>query len=77
MITTIVIISYISSIFLARWFNYLAYKEDSDWGVKNKIWFIPLINVVFCLLMWLTSLYENYSLVNSKSNWFTGKNWEK
>lgn len=77
MITTIVIISYILSVFLARRFNYLAYKNNKDWGIEFKSWFIPIVNVIFCLLIWLISLYEEYSFFDSKSNWFTGKNWKR
>ena len=68
MITAIVIISYILSIFLARWLDYLTYKNDSLWGIQYLMWFIPIVNIFSCFTIYCMSC-------KSKSNWFTGKNW--
>ncbi len=69
MVITLVILAYIASIFISRWFNYLAHKRDKwispEWG----LWFAPGFNLIF------TGLILISILIKTRGNWFTGKNW--
>ncbi len=73
MIALIIILAYIASVFLNRFFTYLAVKNQG----KNLtmtyeywvIWFIPAVGTLFCLIELLLSMKNN------NNNWFSGKNW--
>lgn len=71
--TIIVIISYILSIFLARWFNYLMFITDKDLVPKPIIWFIPFVNIIMTFIFLISALLLEYIKFNW--DWFNGKNW--
>lgn len=67
----LIIVAYVSSVFIARWFNKMSFKIDKYIPIFPFIWLIPLVGMLAYLVMFLKTLLK----VNERSNWFTGKNW--
>ncbi len=60
-------------VILNRHLNKIVYKRG--WMEKApELWFIPGIGT---FVFFLVLLHNNYFNINWKSNWFTGKYWEK
>jgi hypothetical protein len=67
MIITIVIVAYLTNVFLNRWLNKVAYKRNCS-EIESWAWFIPIAFLIAMLII-ISGKTE------IKRNWFTGKNW--
>lgn len=66
MITTIIILAYVASVFFNRWLNKIIYKaKNEEWKIDPKWWFIPVISTVVLI----------GEVLDNRNTWFTGKNW--
>ena len=66
MITTIIILAYVASVFLNRWMNKIIYKaEGAEYLISPKGWFIPVISTIVLF----------GEVLDNRNTWFTGKNW--
>jgi hypothetical protein len=73
MITLILIVSYIITVFLCRWLNILCYKLDNKIVLANWLWLSPGLNIVCIMVLFL--LYIENKVRDSKFwDWFTYKN---
>jgi hypothetical protein len=71
MTITIIILSYVISVFVARWFNKKSYELDGGASIP-LIWFIPVLGVIAFFVIYILVIFK----IDSKHNWFTGKNWK-
>jgi hypothetical protein len=71
MITTLIILSYVLSVFLNRRANKLMYQKYNS-IIWITPWFIPFLVV---LILLIRIIAEKCNTLKNKSNWFTGKNW--
>lgn len=71
MTVLIIIAIYISSIFVARWLNKIAYQMSDDYEKAPVSWLLSWVTVLvlFVGLFWFEFITED--------NWFTGKNWKR
>jgi len=67
MITTIIILAYVASVFFNRWLNKLVYNIDKDIDViiAPKYWFIPILTTIVLIC----------EVLDNRNTWFAGKNW--
>jgi lipid-A-disaccharide synthase-like uncharacterized protein len=69
MLELILIIIYVSSIFLNRFLNKKIYKKSFyKEDIIPLLWFIPFIGTLFLIIKILEDS-------DSNTNWFNGKNW--
>jgi hypothetical protein len=67
MILAILILAYVVNIFLSRWLNQIAYRNNCA-DIIVWAWFIPIA----CPIAMIIIIAANIKI---KKNWFTGKNW--
>ena len=66
MITTIIILAYVASVFFNRWLNKIIYNIDKDIDVvEPRYWFIPILTTVVLI----------GEVLDNRNTWFAGKNW--
>lgn len=70
MIIAIIILAYITNIFLNRWLAYKLWKLNNFNSSICIFWFIPIATTIASLIVLSSEL-------NWKQTWFTGKYWKK
>lgn len=61
---TIIILAYVTNVFLNRWLNKIVYKKKIDMNIMPFMWFLSLFGT-----LWYLHDLSKYD------NWFTGKHW--
>lgn len=69
-----IIIIYIITIFISRYFNYLMFKSKHNLEPVPFIWFIPILNLITILIYFIISV-NNICTKSNIYKSFTGKNW--
>ncbi len=73
MITLIIILIYILTIFINRQVNKWLYNVDNNYPIWVGIWFLPIIPSL--TMIWIICEEKYFKGNEEKSNWFNGKNW--
>ena len=71
MITAIIILAYIASVFINRWFNKKCYQSNHEHDIVPFVWFFSILVLPIWIGIYIIELLKK----SRKSNWFTGKNW--
>lgn len=69
--TAIIILAYIASVFINRWFNKKCYQSNHEHDIVPFVWFFSILVLPIWIGIYVIELLKK----SHKSNWFTGKNW--